>query len=72
MPKNELLISWWILKGLNMKSSTQVQVHIGSLDDMADRFTSAWNRASKGAKVDETHLTFVDVQTMLDALYRAD
>jgi len=51
-----------------MKSSTQVQVHIGSLDDMADRFTSPWNRASKGAKVNEAHLTFVDVQTMLDTL----
>jgi hypothetical protein len=55
-----------------MKSSTKVQVHVGSLDDMADRFTSEWNRASKGAKVNETHLTFVDAQTMLDALYRDD
>jgi hypothetical protein len=55
-----------------MKSSTTVQVHVGSLDDMADRFTSAWNRASMGAEVDETHLTFVDVQTMLDALHRGD
>jgi len=51
-----------------MKSSTQVQVHIGSLDDMADRFTSAWKRASKGSKVNETHLTFLDAQTMLDTL----
>lgn len=51
-----------------MKSSTKVQVHVGSLDDMADRFTSAWNRASKGAKVNETHVTFLDVQTMLDTL----
>jgi hypothetical protein len=55
-----------------MKSSTKVQVHVGSLDDMADRFTSAWNRASKGAKVNETHLTFVDVQTMLNALNTGD
>ena len=34
-----------------MKSSTKVQGHVGSLHDMADRFTSAWNKASKGARV---------------------
>ena len=51
-----------------MRKPNRVQVHVGSLDDMADRFTSALNKASKGARVKETHVTFLDVQTMLDAL----
>ena len=44
------------------------QIHIGSLADMGRRFTSAWNRAAKGEEVDETHVTFLDLETMLSAL----
>jgi hypothetical protein len=51
-----------------MKSSNKVQVHIGSLKDMATRFINAWNQASKGIEVRETNVTFLDVQTMLDTL----
>ena len=51
-----------------MKNSTNVQVHVGSLKDMANRFISAWNQASKGIEVNETNITFLDVQTMLDSL----
>ena len=51
-----------------MKNSTKVQVHAGSLEDMATRFTNAWNQASKGIEVKETNVTFLDVQTMLDTL----
>ncbi len=51
-----------------MKKSTKVQVHVGSLRDMANRFTNAWNQASKGIEVNETNITFLDVQTMLDTL----
>ena len=51
-----------------MKNSTKVQVHVGSLKDMATRFTNAWNQASKGIEVKETNVTFLDVQTMLDTL----
>jgi hypothetical protein len=41
-----------------MKNSTKVQVHVGSLQDMATRFTNAWNQASKGVEVKETNVTF--------------
>jgi predicted transcriptional regulator len=47
---------------------TKVQVNVGSLADMGKRFTSAWHRAAQGEAVDETHVTFLNVQTMLDTL----
>lgn len=47
---------------------SKVQVNVGSLADMGKRFASAWNRAAKGEQVNETHVTFLDVQTMLDTL----
>ena len=46
----------------------RVQVSVGSLADMGKRFAGAWNRAVAGQDVDETHVTFLDVQTMLDTL----
>jgi predicted transcriptional regulator len=51
-----------------MRKTNRVQVHVGSLDDMGKRFSSAWNRAAAGKKVDETHTTFLDIKTMLDTL----
>ena len=51
-----------------MKNSTKVQVHVGSLKDMATRSTNAWNQAPKGIEVKETNVTFLDVQTILDTL----
>ena len=47
---------------------SKVQVNVGSLADMGKRFTRAWERAAAGEKVDETHITFLDVRTMLDTL----
>ena len=38
------------------------------LAEMGKRFSSAWNRAAAGEQVNETHVTFLDVQTMLDTL----
>lgn len=46
----------------------KVQVNVGSLTDMGKRFAGAWNRAVAGENVNETHVTFLDVQTMLDTL----
>lgn len=46
----------------------KVQVNVGSLAEMGKRFTGAWNRAAAGEQVDETHVTFLGVQTMLDTL----
>ena len=51
-----------------MKNSTKVQVHVGSLRDMANRFTNAWNDASKGIEVNETHITFLDVHNDVNNL----
>lgn len=51
-----------------MGSTNKVQVSVGSLDDMGKRFAGAWNRAAAGKPVSETHVTFLDVQTMLDTL----
>ncbi len=47
---------------------TKVQVNVGSLTDMSKRFSGAWNRAVAGEQVNETNVTFLDVQTMLDTL----
>lgn len=51
-----------------MSTTNKVQVSVGSLADMGKRFAGAWNSAASGAAVDETHVTFLDVQTMLDTL----
>ncbi len=51
-----------------MHKANKVQVHVGSLADMGKRFVGAWNRAATGKKVSETHITFLDVQTMLETL----
>lgn len=51
-----------------MNSTNKVQVNVGSLADMGERFIGAWNRAAAGERVQETHVTFLDVKTMLDAL----
>ena len=35
---------------------------------MGKRFAQAWNRAAAGEVVDETHVTFLTIQTMLETL----
>lgn len=51
-----------------MHKANKVHVNVGSLADMGKRFSNAWNRADAGKKVSETHITFLDVQTMLETL----
>ena len=51
-----------------MQKATKVTVHVGSVSDMGRRFTNAWNQATAGKKVNETHITFLDLQTMLETL----
>jgi predicted transcriptional regulator len=51
-----------------MRKINRVQVHVGSLDGMGKRFSSAWTLAAKGKKVNETHVTFLDIKAMLDTL----
>ena len=51
-----------------MQNVSKVTLHVGSISDMGRRFTNAWNRAASGKKVDETHVTFLDLQTLLETL----
>lgn len=51
-----------------MKSSNNIRVHIGDAKDMGRRFVTAWKKAARGEKVDETHITFRDLEQMLSTL----
>ena len=51
-----------------MNAIHKVQVNVGSLADMGKRFSQAWDRAAAGETVDETHVTFLNIQTMLETL----
>lgn len=42
----------------------KAQVHVGNLKDMGRRFADAWHRAERGDDVRETHVTFLDLETM--------
>lgn len=46
----------------------QVKLHIGTASDMGRRFVDAWKRAETGEIVDETHLTFYDLEALLNTL----
>ncbi len=47
---------------------SKVDLHIGTLDDMGKRFVDAWHRAEQGEEVDEVHITFPDLESLLEAL----
>jgi predicted transcriptional regulator len=48
--------------------SKKVKVHVGTLDDMGQRFVSAWRRLERGERVRERHVTFPNLSTMMNAL----
>lgn len=48
--------------------SDNVRIHIGGAEEMGRRFVDAWRRAEGGEAVDETHLTFCDLEGLLTAL----
>lgn len=48
--------------------SGTVNLHVGSVDEMGQRFVNAWHRLESGVAVDETHLTFFDLETMVSTL----
>jgi len=48
--------------------SGTVKLHVGSVDEMGKRFVDAWHRAERGEKVEEAHLTFLDLKAMLSTL----
>lgn len=51
-----------------MIAKKKICVQAVSLADMGERFSDAWKRAEAGKRVNETHVTFLDLQTMLEAL----
>jgi len=48
--------------------SGTINLHVGSIEDMGKRFIGAWHTLEQGAAVDETHLTFLDLETMVSTL----
>lgn len=48
--------------------SGTINLHVGSIEDMGKRFIGAWHKLEQGAAVDETHLTFLDLETMVSTL----
>ena len=47
---------------------SRLQVHVGSLQEMGRRFADAWHRAERGEHFSETHVTFLDFESMRAAL----
>ncbi|MDR3515549.1 MAG: hypothetical protein P4M00_07025 [Azospirillaceae bacterium] len=48
--------------------SDTAKVHVGTLEDMGQRFIDAWHRAERGETVSETHVTFHDLPALLATL----
>lgn len=48
--------------------SEKINLHVGSIEDMGKRFIGAWHKLEQGEAVDETHLTFFDLETMVSTL----
>lgn len=48
--------------------SGTINLHVGSVEEMGQRFVGAWQRLERGEAVDETHLTFLDMETMASTL----
>jgi predicted transcriptional regulator len=51
-----------------MNTRNKVQIHVDGLKEMESRFIQAWHRAEAGEDVQENHVTFLDMQALLDAL----
>jgi predicted transcriptional regulator len=47
------------------KRGKGLQVHADGLAGMGTRFVDAWHRAERGEAVNEGHVTFVDLETLL-------
>jgi predicted transcriptional regulator len=51
-----------------IESSTTIDLHIGTPEDMGRRFIDAWHRAERGEEVNEEHITFRNLEALLAAL----
>jgi predicted transcriptional regulator len=45
-----------------------IRFHVGAAEDMGKRFIEAWRRAELGESVNETNITFPDLEALLAAL----
>jgi predicted transcriptional regulator len=43
---------------------SRLHVHVDGLRDMGRRFVDAWHRAEQGERFSETHVTFLDLESM--------
>ena len=50
------------------KPDDAANVHVGTLENMGERFVDAWRRAERGEVVSETNITFHDLPALLAAL----
>ncbi len=50
------------------KNSNALKIHVGTINDMGQRFVDAWHRAERGESVNEAHVTFHDLPALLAAL----
>lgn len=48
--------------------SKQVQLHVDTAHGMGQRFVEAWKRAEAGEELSETHVTFYDLDALLNTL----
>jgi len=46
----------------------KVQIHVGTLEEMGERFVRAFERLEHGERVRERHLTFPDLESLLSTL----
>ena len=50
------------------KDINLVQLHIGSLSDMGNRFADAWKKAEAGQALVQDHITFLSLEAFMAAL----
>lgn len=46
----------------------EVNLHIGTAEEMGKRFIDAWHRHERGEDVNENNITFLNVEDMISAL----
>lgn len=49
-------------------NAKQIKARIGTLDDMGQRFVAAWKNAEKGGRDDETHVTFLSLDSFVSVM----
>ena len=47
---------------------SEVKLHVGEIDEMGKRFIDAWKRVENGQQVEERHLSFFSLDSMMATL----